>query len=262
MTTPGSSAGTGAGWDLRICSWNICELRGDLPALIEGLRDLAPDVLLVQEAPRLVLPQARLRWFADRIGHRILVGGRGRRGLAVLGTPDVAARIIRRGFEPVHQRLSDANSTYPRGIAAVRLSVPGGGDVVISDIHLALQEDNRLAHASRVRDLVGGAGSPAIVGGDLNETADAAARTLLSSVLSDPAASIGDADEDVGLRPPDRPSFPAAKPQRRIDAILTTPRIHVRRATTVTATATVPADRFSGASDHLPVLLDVTIPRQ
>ena len=54
-------------WDLRILSWNLWELRGDLAALLEAVRDLQPDVLLVQEAPRFVLPTARLGWFARRI---------------------------------------------------------------------------------------------------------------------------------------------------------------------------------------------------
>ena len=35
-------------WGLRILSWNLWELRGDLAALIEAVQDLQPDVLLVQ----------------------------------------------------------------------------------------------------------------------------------------------------------------------------------------------------------------------
>ena len=119
------------GWDLRILSWNICELRGDLPALIEATQDLDADVLLIQEAPRFVLPQARLDWFARRIDRQILVGGRFGRGLAILARPEVARQVIRRGMHPVSQQITDRYATYPRGVAAVRLSVPGGGAVAV-----------------------------------------------------------------------------------------------------------------------------------
>lgn len=114
-----------ASWDLRILSWNICELRGDLHALIEAVQDLDPDVMLVQEAPRFVLPSARLSWFARSVGRRILVGGAGGRGLALLATEDVAAQVIRRGMHPVAQEITDLNSTYPRGSRRCGCPCPG-----------------------------------------------------------------------------------------------------------------------------------------
>ena len=171
-------------WDLRILSWNLWELRGDLAALLEAVRDLQPDVLLVQEAPRFVLPTARLGWFARRIDRRVLLGGAGGRGLAILATEEVAAQVIRRGAHPVAQTVTDLNSTYPRGVAAVRLSIPGGGAVVIASAHLALQEDNRMRHAEHLAALVRGAGAPVLVGGDLNETADGAARRVCQCARS------------------------------------------------------------------------------
>ena len=234
------------GRDLRILSWNICELRGDLHALIEAVQDLDPDVMLVQEAPRFVLPSARLAWFARSVGRRILVGGAGGRGLALLATEDVAAQVIRRGMHPVAQEITDLNSTYPRGVAAVRLSVPGGGAVVVSSLHLALQEDNRLRHAEHLTALVRGAGAPVIVGGDLNETADGPARQLLEGVVRDPA----DQSEHT---------FPAAGPVRRIDAVLVGDGVRVRQARAVRSTARVSEERLAHASDHLPTLLDVIL---
>jgi endonuclease/exonuclease/phosphatase family metal-dependent hydrolase len=240
------SAGTSGSWDLRILAWNLWELRGDLHALIEAVEDLAPDVLLVQEAPRFVLPSARLAWFARRIGRRVLVGGAGGRGLALLATEEVAAQVIRRGMHPVAQELSDLNSTYPRGVAAVGRSVPGGGAVVVSSIHFALQEDNRLRHAEHLAALVRAAGAPVIVGGDLNETAEGAARTLLAPLVRDPAEQ-------------SEHTFPAAGPVRRIDAVLVSERVRVREARAVRSTARVSEERLAGASDHLPTLLDVSL---
>lgn len=235
-----------APWDLRILTWNLWELRGDLAALIEAVEDLRPDVLLVQEAPRFVLPSARLQWFARRIGRRVLLGGAGGRGLAILATDDVAAQVIRRGAHPVAQVISDLNSTYPRGVAAVRLSIPGGGAVVVASTHLALQEDNRMGHAEHLSALVRGAGAPVIVGGDLNETADGTARRFLAPLLTDPAERT-------------EHTFPAASPDRRIDAVLVTEGIRVRDAHAVRSTRRVDEDRLAGASDHLPTLVDVSL---
>ena len=85
-------------------------------ALIEAVQDLQPDVLLLQEAPRFVLPTARLRWFARQIDRRILLGGAGGRGLAILATDEVAAQVIRRGAHPVAQGGLvgvDAHGTLP-----------------------------------------------------------------------------------------------------------------------------------------------------
>jgi endonuclease/exonuclease/phosphatase family metal-dependent hydrolase len=233
-------------WELRILAWNLWELRGDLAALIEAVQELEPDVLLLQEAPRFVLPTARLRWLARRIDRRILLGGAGGRGLAILATQEVAAQVIRRGAHPVTQTVSDLNSTYPRGVAAVRLSVPGGGAVVLASTHLALQEDNRIHHAEHLAALVRGAGAPVIVGGDLNETADGAARRFLAPLLTDPALG-------------SEHTFPAAAPSRRIDAVLVTEGIRVRQAVAVRSTPRVEEARLAGASDHLPTLLDVSL---
>lgn len=234
------------GWPVRIVAWNLWELRGDLSALIEALEDLAPDVLLVQEAPRFVLPTSRLDWLARRLESRVLLGGAGGRGLAILATPAVTAQIIRRGAHPVAQQITDLNSTYPRGVAAVRLSIPGGGAAVVASTHLALQETNRLRHAEHLSALVRGAGAPVILGGDFNETAGGAARRLLAPCLEDPAS-------------PAEHTFPAAAPTRRIDAVLTTSGVRVDAAYAVTRTARVDAERLAGASDHLPTLIDVTL---
>src|SRR5699024_11189306 len=138
------------------------------------------------------------------------------------------------------------NSTYPRGVAAVRLSIPGGGAVVIASTHLALQEDNRMRHAEHLAALVRGAGAPVLVGGDLNETADGAARRVLAPLLGDPAAI-------------SEHTFPAASPDRRIDAVLTTHGPRIRAARPVRSTRTGPERRLAGAADHLPSRLAVSL---
>lgn len=234
---------------LRVLTWNICELRGDLDALEQAVRDLDPDVMLVQEAPRLVLPQLRLERFARAIDRQILVGGRFGRGLAILGTDEIARQVVRSGMHRVAQRITDRKAVYPRGVAAVRLSVPRGGEVVVSAIHFALQEPNRITHARHAVDLITRAGAPVIIGGDLNEPATGPARGLLAGVSHDPA----DQKHDL--------TFPAEKPRRRIDAIYVTDGIEVLDAHRVDRSQNVPAERFRTASDHLPTWLEARIPR-
>lgn len=243
-----STARAGDRRTLRVLSWNICELRGDLDALAAAIGDIDPDIMLVQEAPRLVLPQIRLEMFARRIDRRILVGGRFGRGLAILGTDEVERQVIRRGMQRVAQRIVDANSTYPRGIAAVRLSLGDGSELVVSCIHFALQEPNRIAHARRAVQLVRSAGAPVVIGGDLNEVGTGPARSLLATVARDPG---DDATQWT---------FPAARPQRRIDAIYVTDGVDVVREERVDRSLTVPPERFRNASDHLPMLLEIEIP--
>ncbi|MFC0674177.1 endonuclease/exonuclease/phosphatase family protein [Brachybacterium hainanense] len=232
---------------MRVVSWNVRGMRDDLRALIDTVRDLEPDLLLLQEAPQVIVPTARLRWLARRMGLEVLVGGRLCRGLAILASAETAGQVIRRGLTPVPQRLTDANSVFPRGIAAVRLSVPGGGELVVANLHLALDEEHRAIHVGRALELVGRAGAPVIIGGDLNERPEAPAFRALTRVLADPAAAAAE------------PTFPARRPSARIDALLTTPGMAVRRSEVVTCTAGVSAARLAGATDHLPVLLDVSL---
>lgn len=233
---------------LRVLSWNICELRGDLDALFTAIREIRPDIMLVQEAPRFFLPQLRLQNVARRVGMRVLLGGRFGRGLAILGTDEMADRVVTRGLLRVRQQIVDANSTYPRGVAAVRLDLGGAGEMVFSCIHFALQESNRMTHARRACELIEGAGAPVVIGGDLNEVGTGPARTLLSTVAHDPG---DDATQWT---------FPARRPQRRIDAIYVTEGVDVVREDRLTQTASVPAGRFREASDHLPVLLEIEVP--
>lgn len=235
------------GWDLRVMTWNVRGLRDDPAALVDAVRDLAPDLLLLQESPQVLLPTARLRWLARRMGLRVLLGGRLARGLAILASQEAAGQLLRRGIVPVPQRITDANSVFPRGIAAVRLSVPGGGDLVVADLHLALDEAHRLVHVHRLMGLIAGAGASVIVAGDLNERPEATAWSELATVLQDPGAAAGE------------PTFPARRPSARIDAVLTSDELHAS-VRVVRSTPSVSRERLAGATDHLPVLAQVTVP--
>ena len=77
------------GVPLRVLSYNVHGLRDDRSALVGLIRDLAPDVVIVQEAPR------RFRWrhkcaaLADDVGMVVAAGGLPALGNLLLDTPEV-----------------------------------------------------------------------------------------------------------------------------------------------------------------------------
>src|SRR5699024_4960580 len=168
-----------------------------------------------------------------------------RRGRPRAGDPGHAGRG-RAGDPPGHPPGRPAGHGPDRDVSAGR----GSGAAVGAGrgSGRGLLDPSRAAGAQSTdpRRAPLGAGAPVILGGDLNETADGAARRFLEPVLTDPAEQ-------------SEHTFPATDPRRRIDAILTTPGMQVRAAGTVTSTRRVDAERLAGASDHLPTLLDVTV---
>jgi endonuclease/exonuclease/phosphatase family metal-dependent hydrolase len=86
--------------------------------------------------------------------------------------------------------------------------------------------------------------APVVLAGDLNETPGGGAWRMLADGLVDGGA----ADNE--------PTFPAREPGRRIDAILSDPRI------TVAGWRVVGTDTARRASDHLPVVADLVLPDQ
>ncbi|GMA89105.1 hypothetical protein GCM10025868_43550 [Angustibacter aerolatus] len=62
---------------LRVVAWNVRDLLDDRHAVAAVLRETAPDVALLQEAPRRFWDHRRLRPVADRAGLLPVVGGRG-----------------------------------------------------------------------------------------------------------------------------------------------------------------------------------------
>ncbi|MBC7373671.1 MAG: endonuclease, partial [Frankiales bacterium] len=60
---------------LRVVSWNVRSLRDDAAGVAAFLRDLAPDVALLQEAPRLLGSTLANTRLAHRAGLRRVVGG-------------------------------------------------------------------------------------------------------------------------------------------------------------------------------------------
>ncbi|WP_231928296.1 endonuclease/exonuclease/phosphatase family protein [Devriesea agamarum] len=259
---------------MRVVSWNIRDLRDDSAAVRDVINDLAPDLLMLQEAPRLLAPRARLRWLARSTNLDIALAGGWHWGLAILTSASLRDAVQARSLTPEPLNWGDVSTLYLRATAAVRLMIPGVGPLVAATTHFSLHEHVRLAHAHRIRGWASGCGMPVILGGDFNEAVDGPALRLLagegmpqtdSAGLFDPDCS-GQGDplapactlrDPLDGNDPKMWTYPALGPVRRIDALLVTPSIPVVHAQVVRSTPSVTVERLQTASDHLPTLLDI-----
>jgi endonuclease/exonuclease/phosphatase family metal-dependent hydrolase len=221
---------------MRVLTWNVRSLRDDRSRIVTTLRELRPDVVCLQEAPRWLRSRTRLAALARESGLLFVCGGRASAGTAVL----VAMRVpVDRSTEV---RFPPLRRLHRRGLAAVSVSTTGG-TVAVGSVHLGLDGAQRLDHASRIRGLLGrGQPDGVVVAGDLNEGPGRPAWSLLSDGLVDVAAASGT----------DHATFPAQQPRVRIDAVFVSPGIPARAVDPVRV-------GLEEASDHLPVVVDLQV---
>lgn len=216
---------------LRVATYNVRGLKDDRSAVVQVLRAYAADVVAMQEPPRGPFGRLRLRRLAEAAGLAVVVSGGGARTTALLARPDLPvtlARSLRLPWRPGRTR---------RGLAIADVA----GLRVIS-LHLGLTAGERSRHLVRVMPVVRAAAGPGcIVAGDLNEQPGGSSWRRLALHLRD-------------LSPGSGPTYPASGPVRRIDAVLGTGGLV---ASPVPAVAGEAARR---ASDHLPVVVDVSWP--
>jgi endonuclease/exonuclease/phosphatase family metal-dependent hydrolase len=237
-TSPATSDPGRAVPRVRVVTYNVHGLRDDLDALTGVVRELDPDVLVVQEAPR------RLRWryrcaeLARRF--RLVYAAGGGPGLGNLILVGLRVAVP----EAWALRYPLTPGRHMRGAAFARCVVDRA-TFVVAGTHLSLDGAERLAQA-RLLDaaLTGLPGAPPVVlAGDLNEPPDAPAWRLLAAPRVDAAGA--DAT----------PTFPAAAAGVRIDALLVDRRIAIAGYRVVSSAGT------ARASDHLPVLAELDLPR-
>jgi len=212
---------------LRLVSWNVRSLRDDSAGVAAVLRDLRPDVALVQEAPRLLGGRWACRRLALRAGLVRVVGGAPAAGNLLLVSPRV--RVV----QATALRLPRRPRLHRRGAVTAVLDVAGVRLAVLGT-HLDLAAAARLDSARRLRR-VPAPQVPLVVGADLNEEPGGAAWSALSHGLVDAAAACG-------------PTFPLRAPRRRIDAVFVDPRLAVVQAQVL---------RPGPVTDHLPVVVDL-----
>lgn len=222
-----------SGVPLRVMSYNVHGLSDDRAALTALVRELAPDVLVVQEAPR------RFRWrhkcaaLADDVGLVFAAGGLPALGNLIL----VSLRV--RVEETWCLRYPLTPGRHLRGAAFVRGSVRGAS-FTVSGSHLATDPTERPDQAALWKEALTAAEGPVIAAGDLNEGPGGGAwRTVEDGLVSSTEG---------------RPTFPATLPARLIDGLFVTPDIAIEKY------EIVENDLARRASDHLPVLADLILP--
>jgi|SRR5690242_3944288 len=221
---------------IRVLSYNIHSSKDDLDALARLVRDIAPDVMMIQEAPR------RFRWrqkCADlaRSFDLVVAGG----GLPALGNL-ILTNLRVRARESWAVRFPLTPGRHLRGAQFVRCTVGRTAFVAVGS-HLSTDASERPAQATLLKKHLIEADEPVIFGADINENSGGAAWRTLADGLVDAAVAAGAED---------RLTFPAAAPQDRIDAVLVDPRWTVTRYDVVSSPDAL------AASDHLPLVVDLT----
>lgn len=217
-------------------SYNVHTLRDDRAALSAVVRDVAPDVAILQEAPRRLRWRTRCASLAHDFGLVVAAGG-----LPALGNLVVTSLRVR-----VHDtwclRLPRAPGRHLRGAAFARCSV-GSARFVVAGSHLSTDAGHRPAEAARLKAALSDVDLPVVFGADVNETPNGAAWRTLADGLVDAGSGT------------DQPTFRCDDPRKRIDALFVDPRIEVLRYQVVD---TPEARR---ASDHFPIVADLLLPQ-
>jgi endonuclease/exonuclease/phosphatase family metal-dependent hydrolase len=223
---------------LRLLTYNVHGLRDDQRALVEVVRAAEPDVVVLQEAPGRFRWRTRCAILARKLGMVYAAGGGPSVGNLILTTHRVAVHDV------WHLRYPLTPGRHLRGAAFARVSV-GTSAFVVAGSHLSIDATERVAQAQRLRRAVDEAaerGAPVLLAADVNAAPDEPSWLALAAGLVDAGAAVGVA------------TFPARDPHRRIDGIFVDPRVRVDACRVLDT----PDARL--ASDHLPILAELTLP--
>jgi endonuclease/exonuclease/phosphatase family metal-dependent hydrolase len=206
-----------------VLTWNVRSLRDDAVGVARVLRSAAPDIALIQEAPRLWRWRSKCARLARESGLVVVTGGRPAAGNLLLCSMRVRVVSAHDVLLPKRPRL------HRRGAVAAVLEIDGV-QVSVLGTHLDLDPTARLGSAMRLRE-----STYDVIGADVNEEPGGAAFAALSRGLDDVAAGLG-------------PTFSVANPRRRIDALFVGPSW---RATSCEVLDVGPV------SDHKPILAEL-----
>lgn len=221
---------------VRVVSWNVHGLRDDREALYRAVRDVAPDLVFVQEAPRRLRWRSRCADLARRCG---LFFGAG--GAPAIGNLIMVGQRVR----VLHDRALRFPLTpgrHLRGVAFADCELAGGVGFTAVGTHLGTVPAERAEQAERLTGVLAAQGRPLVLGADLNETPGGPVWSQLTgATLTDPAGGPGSA------------TYPASGPRRRLDTLLLA-------GCDAEDYAVIDSDDTRAASDHLPVLADISLP--
>jgi endonuclease/exonuclease/phosphatase family metal-dependent hydrolase len=218
--------------ELRVMTYNVRSGRDDLDALSAVVRSCAPDVLLVQEAPRFLRWRSKRAALARRCGLVVATADRPD-GLCVMTA--LRVDLVSRSFT----LLPKTSGHHQRAVCGATVAF-GGMQWRVLSVHLSTDTAERQQHLPALLSALAADGEvPLIVGGDINEDPGGEVFGALASRLQDCFAVSGSGS---GL------TSPASSPARRLDAIFASSSL------TVVSCEAVDDARVAAASDHRPVL--------
>jgi endonuclease/exonuclease/phosphatase family metal-dependent hydrolase len=218
--------------ELRVMTYNVRSLRDDAAAIASVVQACAPDVLLVQEAPRFLRWRSKRAALARECG-LVVATAHGPGGLCVM--TNLRVDVISTMFT----LLPKTNGRHQRALSAATVA-SGGAKWRVVSTHLSTDGAERLRHLPAIWSALSvPADGPVVLGGDLNENPTGPTFTELAGRLQDCFAVAGSGDGFTS---------PAASPRRRIDAILADPSL------TVVSCEAVDVAGVATASDHRPVI--------
>lgn len=243
-TLPGSRTEEDGSAVVRVLSYNIRSMRDDTEALGRVIRACAPDVVLLQEAPRFFRWRKQLARLARSSGLVTLAGGGTAAGPALLCSLRATVERTEDLLLPLTPGL------HRRGFSTAVLRF-GRARLGVLSCHLSLQKDERYAQGGMLLDQVAALGAPyAVAGGDLNERPAGRTFRRLAGKLRD-AWEVAPAGGEF--------TSTAADARQRIDAVFVTEGVEVLGCG-VPELAGVSAEDLAAASDHLPVLAVLRLP--
>ena len=221
---------------MRVLTYNVRSLRDSARDVADVMRSCGPDVVCVQEAPRFLFWRRKLKRLAADAGLEVVTGGRSAAACALLARPGLP--VTRRR----DVKLSPTRGVHQRGLAMAVFDI-GGRPVAVVSMHLGLRPEERQRHLPEVLAAARSLGAPVVLAGDVNETPDRPVWLRLATEFADAAAVAGDP----------APTYSATRPVKRIDAVF------VDRAITVLACRVLGGPEVERASDHRPVLAELTL---
>ncbi|RST19451.1 endonuclease [Streptomyces sp. WAC05374] len=232
---------------IRVLSYNIRSMRDDEDALARVIRACAPDLVLVQEAPRFF----RWRKHAARLAAKseLLVLG---------GGATAAGPLLLCSLRTTVERTDDVllpltPGLHRRGFATAVVRI-GGARLGLLSCHLSLQARERYAQAGMLLDRLAALDVPhAIAAGDINERPGGRSFQRLAAELQDCWA----------VRPwGGEHTWTPGDPHQRIDAIFATKGIEVLGCGVPGPgdLAGLTGADLRAATDHLPVLAALRVP--
>jgi endonuclease/exonuclease/phosphatase family metal-dependent hydrolase len=208
---------------VKVLTWNVRSLRDDAHGVARVVREIAPDIALIQEAPRLWRWRSTCARLARESGLVVVTGGRPAAGNLLMCAMRVKVISADDLLLPKRPRL------HRRGAVTAVLEIDGRRLSVLGT-HLDLDPTARLGSALRLRE-----STYDVIGADVNESPGGPAWTALSRGLVDIGSELG-------------PTFSVGNPRRRIDAVFVGPSWRARSAAVVECGA---------VSDHKPIVVEI-----